>query len=239
MALVAVAGITCAMVLLSLGEESELPRPVTTVKPRTVNAGAIDVKLTPAPSPNPVRAKRSPIDWRPSLAVGEPFAGRLIRGVQLPPQGRDWFTWDPIKRRSPNRGWRRWGTDELLRVVLRVGREFRAANPGAPRLTIGDISRPRGGDFGPQFGYIGHASHQNGLDIDIYYPRTDRVERAPTSVAQIDMPLAQDLVDRFVAEGAEFVFVGPSTPLTGPSGVVQALAHHDNHIHVRLPNPVR
>ena len=53
--------------------------------------------------------------------------------------------------------------------------------------------------------------------------------------AQVDVALAQDLVDRFVAAGAERVFVGPSLPLTGPPGVVVPLVNHDNHLHFRLP----
>ena len=115
-----------------------------------------------------------------------------------------------------------------------MAREYRRANPAAPRMAIGDLSRPRGGDFGPRFGYIGHASHQNGLDVDVYYPRADEREKAPRDASQIDPELSQDLVDRFVAAGALTVFVGPNTGLTGPPGVVVALANHDNHLHVRI-----
>jgi hypothetical protein len=49
--------------------------------------------------------------------------------------------------------------------------------------------------------------------------------------------LAQDLVDRFVAAGAQRVFVGPRVGLRGPRGIVARLAHHDDHLHVRIPNP--
>ncbi len=182
------------------------------------------------------RASRyAQVQWRDSRAVGIPEAGRLVRGVKLPRQGRHFFTWDPVQRESPNRRWRRWASDYLIRLTLRVLAEHRRAHPGAPRLGIGDLSRPRGGDFGPQFGIVGHASHQNGLDVDIYYPRKDRAEHAPLSVGEVDLRLSQDLVDRFVAAGAEKVFVGPSTGLTGPPEIVQAIPHHDNHIHVRVP----
>jgi hypothetical protein len=51
----------------------------------------------------------------------------------------------------------------------------------------------------------------------------------------VDVPLAQDLVDRFVRTGAERVLVGPNTPLEGPSEVVVPYPNHDNHLHVRLP----
>lgn len=169
------------------------------------------------------------IRWRESLALGSPGAGSLVRGVQLPGAGRDFYTWDPLLHRSPNRRWRRWGTDRLVHIVLRVTREFARAHPAAARIGIGDLSRPHGGYFGPK-----HATHQNGLDVDVYYPRLDRRERPPLRVEQIDLRLAQDLVERFVAAGAEVVYVGPNTPLTGPAAIVVPLWNHDNHLHVRI-----
>jgi hypothetical protein len=170
-----------------------------------------------------------------SRALGLPWAGRLVGGVRLPVEGVDFFTWDPILRRSPNRWWRRYGTARLVRVVTRVAHAHRLAHPEAPRMAVGDLSRPRGGEFGPRFGPPGHASHQNGLDVDVYLPRDDRLERGPRRPAQVDRRLAQDLVNRFVAAGAQLVFVGPSTGLRGPRRVVQVLRNHDDHIHVRLP----
>jgi hypothetical protein len=175
------------------------------------------------------------VDWRDSAALGVPTAGELARGVRLPPEGRHFFTWDPVERTSPNRPWRRWGTDHAIRGTLRVLADSRRAAPRAPRLGIGDLSRPHGGDFGTAYGPIGHSSHQNGLDVDVYYPLKDGRERAPLSVDEIDLGLSQDLVDRFVAAGADRVFVGPSTGLTGPPDVVQAIPNHDNHLHVRFP----
>jgi murein endopeptidase len=105
---------------------------------------------------------RPQIRWRSSRAVGSPSAGRLVRGVRLPGEAEGFFTWDPLLHRVPNRAGRRWGTDELLRIVLRVVREYARAHPRAPRVGIGDLSRRRGGPFGPK-----HASHQNGLDVDV------------------------------------------------------------------------
>jgi hypothetical protein len=175
------------------------------------------------------------IRWRRSEALGLPQAGRLVRGVQLPAEGAHFFTWDPIRRRSPNRAWRRWGTDDLVRTTLRVVRAYAAAHPSAPRVGIGDLSRPHGGDFGAAFGAIGHATHQNGLDVDVYYPLRSGAERAPLSVDEVDLGLAQDLVDRFVRAGAVKVYVGPNTGLTGPPGVVEAIPLHDNHLHARVP----
>ena len=185
---------------------------------------------------NSLRAARSGrcgearVEWRRSRAVGLPYAGRLVGGVQLPAEGRHFFTWDPVLRRSPNRAWRRWGTDGVVRTTLRIVNSFARDHPRAARLGIGDLSRRHGGDFGPK-----HSSHQNGLDVDVYYPRLDRKERPPRRPAQVDRRLAQDLVDRFVAAGAVRVFVGPSLGLRGPRGVVQPLWNHDNHLHARFP----
>jgi murein endopeptidase len=178
---------------------------------------------------------RQPIHYRDSIAIGSPAAGGLERGVRLPPQGRHYFTWDPVEHVSPSPPWRRWGTDELVRTTLRVIRAYGRAHPGAPRVGIGDLSLPEGGYFGPEVsGGIGHATHQNGLDVDVYYPIRSSEERAPLRVDEIRMRLAQDLLDRFVAAGVDLVYVGPSTPLTGPAGVVVPLTNHDNHMHVRI-----
>ena len=174
------------------------------------------------------------IAYRDSVPVGVWWAGKLRRGVQLPAEGPDWFTWDPVRKRSPNRGWRRWGTDRLLRTVLEVIAGYRLDNALAPRVGIGDLSRRHGGDFGMRFGGLGHGSHQNGLDADIYYPRIDGQERRPYKPSQVDRELAQDLVDRFVAAGARTIYVGPSLRLKGPRKVVEPLVHHDDHLHVRL-----
>jgi murein endopeptidase len=104
-------------------------------------------------------------------------------------------------------------------------------------VLVGDLSRPFGGVFDGRYGGLGHASHQNGLDVDILYPRRDRVLVAPGRVADVDRALAQDLVNRFVAAGARFAFVGTRVGLRGPAGVVQVIAHHNDHVHVRIPNP--
>jgi Penicillin-insensitive murein endopeptidase len=172
---------------------------------------------------------------RNSQPIGTPSAGRLEGGVQLPLSGPDHFTWDPVRRLAPNRPWRLWGAYGVVRQTLKVVREYRAAHPGAPRVGIGDLSRPRGGDFGPRYGLPGHASHQSGLDVDFYYPRRDRSERAPDSAREINRRLSQDLVDRFVEIGSEAIFVGPNTGLDGPPSLVQAIPNHDNHLHVRFP----
>jgi hypothetical protein len=172
----------------------------------------------------------------PSRSFGVPWDGRLVGGVRLPVQSPDFVTFDHVHKRSPNPGWRRYANARLIRMLTRVLHEYAEAHPGAARVVVGDLSRRHGGEFGRRFGAPGHASHQNGLDADVYYPRRDRRERPPTAPRQIDHDLAQDLLDRFVAAGAAKVFVGPRLGLTGPPAVVEPLpAYHDNHMHVRLP----
>ena len=119
------------------------------------------------------------MDWRQSTALGTPAAGSLEHGVRFPAQGNHFFTWDPILHRQPDSDWRRWGTDDLVRTVLRVLRDSPRRHPHAPRIGVGDLSLRHGGYFGAEVGGgIGHATHQNGLDADVYYPRRDRRERA-------------------------------------------------------------
>ncbi len=184
---------------------------------------------TPAPPARGGSSSVMPeIVWRDSISLGLPYQGRLIDGVQLPAESPLWTTWDPALDRVPDRDYRRYGSAKLVHLLVSVAQAYHDANPNAPRLVIGDLSRRGGGPLDQ------HESHQNGLDVDVYYPRTDGLEIAPTTIEQVDIPLARDLLDRFVAAHAEFVFVGPHLPLSGPAGVVEPLVGHDNHMHVRI-----
>jgi murein endopeptidase len=189
---------------------------------------------------NQGRPPEASIVWRRSRALGRPNHGRLVGGVGLPAAGIHFVTVNPVTGKGRNPAWRRYGTDRLVRVLVRVAGAYAAAHPDAPRLVVGDLSRPHGGRFGRELGGDGHRSHQNGLDADVFYPRRDGLERVPTRVGQVDRRLAQDLVDRFVRAGARYVFVGPRTRLRGPAKVVMTLANHDDHLHVRIrPGPRR
>ena len=119
-------------------------------------------------------------------------------------------------------------------MVERVLTAYSRAHPQAARPGVADLSRPNGGSFGAEYGGLGHRSHQNGLDVDVLYPRTDLCECAPEVPADVDRRLAQDLLNRFVAEGVQYVFTGPSLGLRGPRGVVIPLRYHDDHMHVRI-----
>jgi murein endopeptidase len=169
-----------------------------------------------------------------SRALGQTNNGRLACGVQLPGETDALVTWDSPIGRSPSRGWRRWGTQKLIDRIEELSIDYGVRFPIGPRLVVGDLSRPRGGEFGAEYGGVGHASHQNGLDVDIYYPRLDGLEMPPEKPALIDRRRAQWLVNR-VASGARFVFIGPNTGLRPPARHVQFLpAYHDNHLHLRI-----
>jgi murein endopeptidase len=230
--IVAVAALLAVPVVLSVLIHAHRP-------PAVPRQPAARVERVPPPRlSRPDAAKRQRrwprVEWRASTPLGSPSAGRLLAAVRLPAEGAHFATWDPALKRSPNRWWRRNGTDGLVRVLLRVSARFAAAHPNAPRVLIGDLSRPRGGDFGRRFGPLGHVSHQNGLDADVYFPRRDRRERAARRIGQVDRALAQDLVDRFVQAGAQRIFVGAGLRLRDRTGVVQPWPNHDDHLHMRF-----
>ena len=171
------------------------------------------------------------LDQCESRAVGAPFAGRLVCGVQLPVQTRDLTTWDNALQRRFNRPWRRWGTSKLIGITEEIAADYRARY--GTRIVIGDLSRPRGGHFGREFGGVGHASHQNGLDVDIYYPRRDRLGLPPFKVRDVDRRRSQWLVNR-AERDARIMFIGPNVGLRRTSRRVQYLGAHDNHLHLRI-----
>ena len=215
------------------------PEPTTTpnIPPPADTPVATDT-ATPTETPStrahrPTSPRSSGITRRRSAVPT--CSGRLADGTQLPELGEDFFTWDPVYNRIPNRAWRRWGTDRLIRKILTVIHQYRTERDSAQRVGIMDLSRPHGGKFGKNYGGLGHASHQNGLDADILYPRKDGTEARALKPREVDRKLAQDLVDRFVKAGAVKVFVGPHLHLKGPKNVVVPLIYHDDHLHVRIP----
>jgi hypothetical protein len=220
----ALAGLGCAGGSVQRVQLLQMTQPTVVARQgRAVQPTAVRTSLTSASA-----AAAGPAVVVPevgSIAAGQTNRGRLINGVQLPASGPDWITLSPPSNR--------WTTDRMLAYLFAVLRDYRLANPGAPQVMIGDLSLPYGGRF------AGHVSHQNGLDADVFYPRLDRSLQAPRRVRDVDRALAQDLVNRFVAAGAQFVFVGPHVGLGGPPGIVQVLKDHDDHVHVRIANARR
>jgi hypothetical protein len=185
-----------------------------------------------APRTAPGTPLHPPVLWAPATSHGLPYAGSLSGGTQLPIEGADWATWNPVADRVPNLPNRLYGNDRVVRALLSVIAAYRAAHPQAPRVVVGDISFRGGGPMEL------HVSHQNGLDVDVYYPRVDGSLRAPTRVDQVDRRRAQGLLDAFLAVGVQKIFVGYRTGLSGPGDIVQPYPNHEDHMHVRFPGRV-
>jgi Penicillin-insensitive murein endopeptidase len=201
-------------------------------RPRVDDVPTLPAAPTPKRARKPAAASEPPaprIEWRNATSHGLWFGGSLVSGTQLPVEGPDWVTWNPNTDSVPNAPHRLYGNERTIRTIVSVLAAYRAAHPKAPRVVVGDISFEHGGPMDA------HVSHQNGLDVDIYYPRLDRSLREARLPQAIDRRLSQDLLDRFVAAGAHMVFVGYSTGLRGPSKVVIPYVNHENHMHVRLP----
>lgn len=105
-------------------------------------------------------AQKLPAVMEPQSA-GFYSKGCLAGGVAIPVDGPAW----QVMRLSRNRNW---GHPKLIALLQRLSVDGRKA--GWNGLLVGDISQPRGGPM-----LTGHASHQIGLDADIWLtPMPDR-----------------------------------------------------------------
>lgn len=101
-----------------------------------------------------------------SEAVGFYTDGSLLNSVALPEES---FAHLKIFR-PRNRGW---ATRSLVTTLLEATQDFHRLFPSGERVQIGDMTSENGGPLSL------HASHQNGLDADVAYLRTNRAERDP------------------------------------------------------------
>ncbi|MGJ0393271.1 MAG: penicillin-insensitive murein endopeptidase [Methylocystis sp.] len=129
----------------------------------TQEKGTLDPKPLP-PLPNPSDPKTPAKELFGRARDSAPFGpdpigfyskGCLAGGEQLPINGPHW----QVMRLSRNRNW---GHPELVRFLAGFSAKAAQAS-GWPGLLIGDMSQPRGGPM-----LTGHASHQIGLDADIW-----------------------------------------------------------------------
>ena len=88
-------------------------------------------------------------------AIGGYAAGCVAGAVALPLTGEGF----QVMRSSRNRYY---GHPRLIAFVERLA--GKAERQGLGRLLVGDLSQPRGGPAS-----FGHASHQSGLDVDIWF----------------------------------------------------------------------
>jgi penicillin-insensitive murein endopeptidase len=152
---------------------------------------------------------------------------------------------------------RNWGHPSLVKFLERLS--AKAAKKGWPGLLVGDMSQPRGGPM-----ITGHASHQVGLDADIWLtPMPDRTltreEREEMSATMVVSDTLLDVdpkvwtpahleVIKAAAEDPETerIFVNPAIKkaLCRDAGEDRAWLHkvrpwwyHDYHFHVRIACP--
>jgi penicillin-insensitive murein endopeptidase len=101
----------------------------------------------------------------PTQSIGFYSAGCLQGAQRLPLDGPGY----EAIRISRNRYW---GQPRMIDTIMALGAKVRAA--GQAHLYIGDIGQPRGGPAP-----TGHASHQIGLDADIWFERQPGPRRPP------------------------------------------------------------
>ncbi|HMK88407.1 MAG TPA: penicillin-insensitive murein endopeptidase [Methylocystis sp.] len=134
--------------------------------------------------------------------VGFYSKGCLSGGVELPLNGPNWQVMRPSRNRN-------WGHPALIAFLERFAPRAAAAS-GWPGLLIGDMSQPRGGPM-----LTGHASHQIGLDADIWLTPMPPRE---FSIAEREEMSAVDMVR---ADGLDVI---PGVWTDGQLAVVRAAA---------------
>ena len=184
-------------------------------------------------------------------AVGGYSRGCLAGAVPLPPDG----PYHQAMRLSRNRNW---GHPELVAYLEDLSKKIHERS-GWPGILVGDLAQPRGGPM-----LSGHASHQIGLDADIWLmpqpnSRFSTQEREEISAVSVLLPGKREISrtvwkhDHFVLiktaaedERVARVFVNPAIKRALCEGEygdrdwlrkVRAWYGHDTHIHVRLHCP--
>jgi penicillin-insensitive murein endopeptidase len=150
--------------------------------------GSVDPKpLPPLANPddpkNPAKdlfgRKLTPANLQ-ARAIGFYTRGCLAGGMALPVNGKNW----QVMRLSRNRNW---GHPDLVAFLERLAEK--APKVGWNGLLVGDLAQARGGPM-----LTGHASHQVGLDADIWLTpmpnreltRLEREEMSATNVVRED-----------------------------------------------------
>ncbi|MEH2489146.1 penicillin-insensitive murein endopeptidase [Bradyrhizobium sp. AZCC 2230] len=180
------------------------------------------------------------------------YAKGCLAGAQaLPINGKTW----QVMRLSRNRNW---AHPDMIKLLERLSDKVHEV-AGWPGLLVGDLSQPRGGPM-----LTGHASHQVGLDADIWLaPMPDRelsrVEREEMSATMMVRPDRLDvdpkvwmpshlLVIRAAAQEpqVERIFVNAAIKKAlcreakGDRtwfSKVRPMYGHDYHFHIRIKCP--
>ncbi len=144
---------------------AQMPVPDAKVEPSAKKALKARAKAAKRPPPTPAKelfgAAKTPAAMT-ARSIGFYAKGCLAGGAALPVDGPAW----QAMRLSRNRNW---AHPELIALVKKLALEAKE-HDGWPGLLVGDLSQPRGGPM-----LTGHASHQVGLDADIWFtPMPDR-----------------------------------------------------------------
>jgi penicillin-insensitive murein endopeptidase len=201
-----------------------------------------DPDAKPAEPPvNPWAAATGP-SAGPAQSLGGYSAGCLDGGQRLPERGKG------FRVAEPERG-RFFAHPAMIAFI----RDFagKVAERGLGELPIGDLSQPRGGPA-PS----GHASHQTGLDADIWYvngrgkSRLEKVEMVDLKrnkpSAAFDRRIGRVLALAAADKRVDRIFVNPviKRELCAASGPDRSWLRkirpwwlHHEHFHVRLACP--
>ena len=118
---------------------------------------------------------------QPTKVIGEYAKGCIAGAVEMPITGDTW----QVMRLSRNRNW---GYPDMIALLKRLSVHAHK-DAGWPGILVGDIGQPRGGPA-----LSGHASHQMGLDADVWLTpmpdhllsRQDREEMSATMMVRDD-----------------------------------------------------
>lgn len=155
--------------------------------------GSVDPKpLPPLANPNDPHLGAKELFARKILpaslavrSIGSYAKGCLAGAQALPVNAKTW----QVMRLSRNRNW---AHPDMIKLLERLSDKVREV-AGWPGLLVGDLSQPRGGPM-----LTGHASHQVGLDADIWLtPMPGRelshVEREEMSATMMVRPDRLDI----------------------------------------------
>jgi penicillin-insensitive murein DD-endopeptidase len=145
------------------------------------------VDLNHSPAKKLFGAAKLPLNLS-ARAIGSYAKGCLSGAKALPVDGPDW----QVMRTSRNRNW---GHPALISLIERLAADAKKYD-NWNGLLVGDIAQPRGGPM-----LTGHASHQIGLDADVWFtPMPDHV-LTPTereNLVPVDMVKDRSTLNRDV-----------------------------------------
>jgi len=124
----------------------------------------------------------------------------------------------------------------MIKVIEQVGREWNRLHPTGPRIGVADISTEYGGEF---CWYVWEgllperqckAYHQQGLEADVRYVRSDGEEMVyEFSHTGYSQQLSQDLVNLFCAAGVKRIYATSLASLAEPPGCI--LDYSEDSLH--------